>query len=65
VSLWDASLVHALPATLLTVVGISLRRAARDPKTPRGDAVLADLGLGLVTVFALVLWFQVLVSIVF
>jgi len=62
---WDASLAYALPALLLTIVGLRLRRASRDPKTPRGDAVLVDLGLGLVAVFAFVLWLQVFVSVVF
>lgn len=62
---WDPSLAYALPALLLTIVGLLLRRASRDPKTPRGDAVLVDLGLGLVAVFALVLWLQVFVSVVF
>ena len=62
---WDPSLAYALPALLLTIVGLRLRRASRDPKTPRGDAVLVELGLGLVAVFALVLWLQVFVSVVF
>jgi len=42
-----------------------LRCASRDPKTPRGDAVLVDLALGLVTVCASVLWLQVFALIVF
>jgi hypothetical protein len=65
VSSWGAWLAYAWPALLLTIVGLVLRRASRDPKTPRGDAVLVDLGLGLVAVVASVLWFQVLVLIAF
>ena len=62
---WDISLAYALPALVLTILGLRLRRASRDPRTPRGDAVLVDLGLGLVAVFALVLWLRVFVSVVF
>ncbi|MCA3749121.1 MAG: hypothetical protein IN808_08300 [Rubrobacter sp.] len=51
---------YALPALTLTVVGLALRRASRDPRTPRGDAVLIDLGLGLIAVVASVLWLQVI-----
>jgi hypothetical protein len=50
---------------LLTIIGLFLRRASRDPKTPRGDAVLIDLCLGLVAVVASVLWLRVFVSVVF
>jgi hypothetical protein len=50
---------------LLTIIGLFLRRASRDPKTARGDAVLVDLGLGLVTVCASVLWLQVFVLVAF
>ena len=64
-SSWAAPLALAWPALLLTVTGLYLRRASRDPKTPRGDAVLVDLGLGLVTVVASVLWFRVFALIVF
>ena len=59
---WPA---YALPALLLTIIGMFLRRVSRDPKTPRGDAVLVDLGLGLVAVIASVLWLQVFVLVVF
>jgi len=65
VSSWDTSLAYALPALLLTIIGGSLRRTSRDPKTPHGDAVLVDLGLGLVVVAASILWLRVLVSVVF
>ena len=62
---WGASLAYAGPALLITVIGLFLRRASRDPRTPRGDAVLIDLGLGFVAIIASVLWLQVFVSVVF
>ena len=62
---WGASLGYALPALLITFVGLRLHRVSRDPRTSRGDAVLVDLGLGLVAVLAFVMWLQVFVSIVF
>jgi hypothetical protein len=65
VSSWGAWLTYAWPALLLTIIGLFLRRASRDPKTPRSDAVLVDLGLGLVAVCASVLWLQVFVLVVF
>ncbi len=58
-------LAFACPALALTVIGLFLRRASRDPKTARGDAVLIDLSLGLVVVAACVLWIQVLMLVVF
>jgi hypothetical protein len=61
----SAWLAYAGPALLLTVIGLFLRRATRDPRTPRGDAVLFDLGLGIVAIMASVLWLQVFVSVVF
>ena len=64
-SSWGAWLVNAWPALLLTTVGLCLLRASRDPKTPRGDAILVDLGLGLVAVVASVLWLRVLVLLAF
>jgi len=65
VSSWSSWLAYAWPALLLTIIGLFLRRASRDPRTPRGDAVLFDFGLGFVAVIASVLWLQVFVSIVF
>ena len=62
---WGAWLAYAGPALLITVIGIFLRRASRDPRTPRGDAILFDLGMGFVAIIASVLWLQVLVSVVF
>ena len=64
-SSWSAWLAYAGPALLLTVIGLFLRRATRDPRTPRGDAVLFDLGLGFVAIIASVLWLQVFVLVVF
>jgi hypothetical protein len=64
-SSWSAWLAYAGPALLLTIIGLYLRRASRDPRTPCGDAVLFDLGLGFVAVIASVLWLQVFVSVVF
>ena len=64
-SSWSAWLAYAGPALLLTIIGLCLRRASRDPRTPRGDAVLFDLSLGLVAVVASVFWLQVFVSVVF
>ena len=64
-SSWGAWLAYAGPALLLTVIGLFLRRASRDPRTPRGDAVLFDLGLGLVAVIASAFWLRAFVSVVF
>jgi hypothetical protein len=50
---------------LFTLIGLFLHRASRDPKTPRGDAVLVDLCLGLVAVVASVLWLQVFALVAF
>jgi Na+-translocating ferredoxin:NAD+ oxidoreductase RnfD subunit len=58
-------LAYALPALTLTAVGLALRRASRDPKTPRGDAVLLDLCLGLVAVAAAVFWLVAVLQAVF
>jgi hypothetical protein len=65
VSPWGTWLAHAWPTLLLTIIGLFLRRASRDPKTPRGDAVLVDLCLWLVAVVVSVLWLRVFVSVVF
>lgn len=45
-----------LAATVLSWIGLAIYRASRNPKTPPSDGV--DLGLGLVTVTATVLWFS-------
>jgi hypothetical protein len=65
VNSWSAWLAYVGPALLLTIIGLFLRRASRDPRTPRGDAVMVDLGLGLVAVVTSVLWLRVFVSVVF
>lgn len=64
-SFWGAWLAYAGFALLFTLIGLFLHRASRDPKTPRGDAVLVDLCLGLIAVVASVLWLQVLALVVF
>jgi hypothetical protein len=58
-------LAHALPALAFTAIVLLLGRAVRDPKTPRGDAVVMDLCLGLLAVAASVLWLQVLLAVLF
>ena len=58
-------LTYLWPALLLTVIGMYLRRASRDPQTPRAEGVLIDLGLGLVAVVVSVLWLRVFLSMVF
>jgi hypothetical protein len=65
VSSWDAWLVYAWPALMLTIVGLFLARISRDPNTARDDAILVDLCLGLVAVAASVLWLQVFASVAF
>ena len=64
-SSWSIGMVCAWPALLLTFIGLVLRRVSRDPKTPRGDAVLVDLCLGLVAAVASVLWLRIFSSLVF
>ena len=64
-SSWVVWLADAWPALLLSLVGLELHRASRNPKASRGDVVLLDLCLGLVAVVASVLWLQVLVLVVF
>ena len=48
------------PALLLTAIALVLLRVSKDPKLPRGNAVLVDLCLGFVSVGASVLWLRVL-----
>ncbi len=59
IGFWEPGLSYAWPALLLTLIGLFLRRASRNPKTSRGDAVLLDLCFGLVVVTTLVLWLQI------
>ncbi|MDP9455614.1 MAG: hypothetical protein CYG60_07405 [Actinobacteria bacterium] len=48
-------LAQVFVVAVLAWIGHALLKASRDPKTPRGDAVLLDLGLGLGAVAILVL----------
>ena len=50
---------QALVAVVLSWICIELYRGTRNPRTQRGDALMLDLGLGLATVAAAVLWFSV------
>ncbi len=56
---WGAWLAHAWPALLLSATALLLLHVSRDPKIPRGNVVLIDLGLGLVTAGASVFWLRV------
>jgi len=56
-------LAKTFAAILLTWMGVSLLRAVRNPCTPRGDAVLLDLGLAAVA--AVVLWASVSLEVIF
>ena len=47
-----------LVAAVLSWIGLTIYRVSRNPKTPPSDGVILDLGLGLVTVTAAVLWFS-------
>ena len=50
---------------LLTVLGLGLRRISRDARTPRGDAVIVELCLGIVAVTALLFWLVVSLRVLF
>lgn len=67
--LFDAAtspeLVYAWPALLLTVLGLGLRRISGDARTPRGDAVIVELCLGIVAVMALLFWLVVSLRVLF
>ena len=47
-----------LAAAVLSWIGLTIYKVSRNPKTPPSDGVILDLGLGLVTVTAAVLWFS-------
>jgi hypothetical protein len=47
-----------LVAAVLRRIGLAIYKVSRNPKTPPSDGVILDLGLGLVTVAAAVLWFS-------
>jgi hypothetical protein len=51
----DASL-----ALLLTVAALFLLRVSKNPRVPRGNAILIELCLGLVSVGASVFWLKIL-----
>jgi hypothetical protein len=52
-------------AAVLSWIGLNIHRISRDPKTPPAESVLLDLGLGLVTVTALVFWFSAFLKLFF
>jgi apolipoprotein N-acyltransferase len=53
---WMSVPLLAWPALFLTIIGLALHRASRDPRIQKSDAVLVDLCLGLVTVTAGMFW---------
>jgi hypothetical protein len=53
---WMSVPLLAWPTLLLTIIGLALHRASRDPRTQKSDAILVDLCLGLVTVTAGMFW---------
>ena len=59
-SYWNVWPGHAWPALLLTAITLVLLRVSKNPRVPRGNAVLVDLCLGFVAVGASVLWLRVL-----
>jgi hypothetical protein len=50
----------AFLALLLTVVALGLLRVSKNPKVPRGNLILIELCLGLVSVGACVCWLRTL-----
>jgi hypothetical protein len=72
----DAFLVPNIPAAVVTAaellvaavlswIGLTIYKASRNSKTTPADGVILDLGLGLVTVAAAVLWFSVSLTFLF
>jgi hypothetical protein len=57
--------VLAWPAFLLTIIGLTLHRASKDPRIQKGDAVLVDLCLGLVAVTAAMFWLVTFLQVAF
>jgi len=45
---------------LLTVAALVLLRVSKNPRVPRGNAILIELCLGLVSVGASVFWLKIL-----
>lgn len=56
---------QALVAVVLSWICFELYRVARNPRTQRGDALMLDLGLGITSVTAAVLWFSLSLQIAF
>ena len=54
-----------LVAAALSWIGLTIYKVSHNPKTPPSDGVILDLGLGLVTVTAAVLWFSASLSFLF
>lgn len=54
-----------LVAAVLSWIGLNIHKTVRDPKTPPAEGVLLDLGLGLVTVTAVVFWLSASLRILF
>jgi hypothetical protein len=52
-------------AAVLGWIGLNIHRTVRDPRTPPAAGVLLDLGLGLVTVTALVFLFSATIKVFF
>jgi hypothetical protein len=52
-------------AAVLGWIGLHIHRTVRDPRTPPAAGVLLDLGLGLVTVTALVFLFSASIKVFF
>lgn len=52
-------------AAVLGWIGLNIHKTVRDPKTPPATGVLLDLGLGLVTVTALVFLFSASLKVFF
>jgi hypothetical protein len=52
-------------AAVLGWIGLNIHRTVRDPRTPPAAGVLLDLGLGLVTVTALVFLFSASLKVFF
>ena len=57
--------VQLFVAAVLSWIGLAIYRVSRNPKTPPSDGVILDLGLGLVTVTAAVLWFSASLKVLF
>ena len=54
-----------LAAATLSWIGFNIHRTLRDPRTSPAEGVMLDLGLGLITVAAAVLWLSASAMILF